>query len=234
MTYAEALTAIAEHIGDDAVKAKEVAKALRTTVPVLGQELLNAGAALQKKESQKDLDAATKRATDAEAGKAAVDAELDEVKKKTPDLATVEAGWKERIAKQKKDHETELSARDQKLADAFAGRVKESLITRLVAKGVDGDYAREVAAVKYRDRIDAKPDGSVRVLQVGGTLPYDAADEEGAIEALAKDVLKTVPAKLVTSPADSGGGSGGGGGGGGGRQTEAQLREEKQHEYQRL
>lgn len=226
MTVEEILAALATEVGTDKAKAKDVAKQLRATVPALGQELLNTGAAIAKRDSTTATATLTKERDDALADAQALRTEFDEFKTKTPDAAAIETRAAEKYGKRIKTLEESAAAKDQKVKGALARVTRERLIAQLIAGGTDPDYAREVLGARHADRIVVDDEGAVRVLQLGGADPYDADTEDAAVVLLAADVGKTVPAKFVLTNADSGGGTGGRNGGTTGF-TEAQLAERK-------
>jgi hypothetical protein len=232
MTLDEILVAIGAFIADDKTKAKEVAKALRAHAQCapLAQELVNYGAGKKKTELDVEIAKLTRERDEANTERDEVKTSLEELKAKTPDVAAIEGKLKDQHAKKIKEKDDLIAEQGRTLKGALSRVQRERFVSQLSATHkVDADYAREVLATKYADRFQAADDGKVAVLQLGSTEAYDADSEDKAIELLAADVAKAVPARFVLTNADRGGGSGGGSGGGG-----AVVTQEKLVERQRL
>ena len=139
--------------------------------------------------------------------------EFHEFKSKTPDVATVEARERAKWEPKVKAKDDELKAAREQFRKAVGGSGRAKFTRELIALGADPEYAEQVAAAKYGDRLDPKDDGSLAVFQLGEQVEYDG-DEESKIKALAADVFKQVPPKFRLTNADSGAGVGSGGRGG--------------------
>jgi hypothetical protein len=217
----DALAALAAEIGTeapDSEKVKGIAAQLKAKAPALGTSLFNAGFLKGQTEGEKKAAGPTTERDAALARVTELEGEIAEIKRKAPDLAAVEATHTAALKKEK-DKATAAIAEAQAITvKALKESNRRGLVTRLVALGVDQLYAEQAVAASYDANIDAKADGTVRILQAAGGAPYDGETIEKQLDGLAKDALKVVPAHLITSNTDTGGGtqndgvsSGGGG-----------------------
>ena len=227
MTIDEALAALAEAIGTDDAQVRNAARDLRTRIPSLAQELLNAGAALKKKELQGEI---TRLTGELERKQTELDEtvrEFDAFKAKTPDVATVEANAAKKFQPRIDALTKEVDTLKTTAKDAARSAMVHRFVNELVdTHKVDRQWAEKVVATQHADRIVAEPDGSWKVLQIGSDNPYDAASQEDALKKLAGDASKTVDPRYITSNVRGGGGSQSGAGGGGSR-SETELVNEK-------
>lgn len=231
MELSELIASINSFVGGDKAKAKEVAKALRDNAKDVSQLLINVGAGQKSGEVGGKVTALEKERDEWKAKAEEVEQEFTEFKAKTPDVATVEARERAKWEPKVKAKDEEVKATKETLRKALGGGTMQKVVAHLVAKlGVDDDYAREVLAARYADRIAVGDDGRIGVLQVGETSEYDAVTEDEKVAALAADIRKTVPPKFVNTNADSGAGVRGGSGGGTGLKTVEQIRKEKQQD----
>lgn len=212
MEIAELISEINKHIAGDKAKAKELAKAMRSDAKDVAQLLINVGAGQKSGETQSkvtDLETKLRETTEK---LEETERDFTEFKSKTPDVATIEARerakWEPKV--KAKDDELKAAREQFKGAVGRGGRVK--FTRELIALGADPEYAEQVAAQKYGDRLNPKDDGSLGVFQIGEQVEYDG-DEDAKIKALAADAYKTVPAKFRLTNADSGAGVRSGGGG---------------------
>jgi hypothetical protein len=91
----------------------------------------------------------------------------------------------------------------------------QTLETRLVAKGVDPEYASVLLSkTDIRKRLQASKDGGIEVLREGG-IPYSPAEGKTGLDLFADELMGKVPAKFVSSTVDRGSGVRTGGAGGG-------------------
>ncbi|MEO7521507.1 MAG: hypothetical protein ABIW79_06785 [Gemmatimonas sp.] len=234
MTLDEALAALAEAVGSDAASIKEAARKLRDTVPALGQELLNAGAAKKKGEVQADI---TRLQGELDAAKALADEtqrEFDTFKDKTPDVAAIEATWKAKVKAAQDEAKAKLDEKDGVIVAKSRGALRTLLVNRLVDEHhVNRRWADKVVAAENETRLVAKPDGTSQVLQLGRDDEYDGESVEAKIALLAADLAKSVDAEYVTTNVQGGGGQRGALPGGSSR-SERSLVEEKQQSVPRM
>lgn len=226
----ELLGAIAAFVGADPTKAKELAKAMRghDGAGIVAQELVAYGAGKKKGEMGTEVTRLTRELETAQGERDEALEALETLKAKTPDVQQVEQRLAEKHTKAIKQKDDLIAEKDRTLKGALVRSVSEKLVSVLVTKHrVDPDYAREVLAKKYHDRFTAGDDGSVAILQLGGTEPYDVDGEDAQVDALATAVAKTVPPRYVLSAADSGSGLRGAGGGTQHRRTPDEVKDEK-------
>lgn len=229
MTLDEALAALAEAVGSDAASIKDAARKLRDTVPALGQELLNAGAAKKKGEVQGDL---TRLQSELDAAKALAEEtqrEFDTYKAKAPDITAVEATWKAKLQTAKDEAAKMLAEKDGVIVAKSRGQLRTLLVNKLVDEHhVRREWADMVVAARNESRLVANADGTSKVLQLGRDDEYDAENEDAAITLLAADLAKTVDAEYVTTTVQGGGGMRNTLPGGSGKSEQALLAEKRQ------
>ncbi len=229
-TLPEVLASLAEYIGDDSAKAKEVARALRDskgehadTLNPLAQVLIDVGAGKKKGESDKTV--AEKQAEIDRLAEALESAnEAAEVASKKPNELQADFD-KRRLKLEEKAAklETDLKAeRDGRRTDRVSYAASTPL--RFLNGAVDPDYLAEVVAPRLTRRVRPTEAG-VEYLDEHET-PYDG-DEQQQAKALADDTLKAVPDKYRLRSMNPGGGSSNGGDGLGSGKTPAQLRDAK-------
>lgn len=92
----------------------------------------------------------------------------------------------------------------------------QTLETKLVAQGVDPEYASVLLAkADIRKRLQPNKEGAIEVLRDGG-IPYSPAEGKTGLDLLADELVGKAPAKFISSTVDRGSGIKGGGAGGGG------------------
>ena len=75
-------------------------------------------------------------------------------------------------------------------------------------------WAEKVLLPEYADRFRLKDDGTLEVLEIGETTPYDVSKGQDPVDLLVQDVLRTVPSEFrVLGRPDTGGGTNGAGSG---------------------
>lgn len=95
----------------------------------------------------------------------------------------------------------------------------QTLETKLVAQGVDPEYASVMLAKPdIRKRLQANKEGGIEVLRDGG-IPYSPAEGKTGLDLLAEELVGKAPAKFISSTVDRGSGITGGGAGGGGKEN---------------
>lgn len=153
-------------------------------------------------------------AKEAKAEAKALQVELDKLKGKPTDIATLEASWKEKLAAK----ETELVARIDKLrksaADALLNKAAADISASITAKQ---DHA-DLILPHIAPRFEVVFDGDVPSLKI--------KDKQGQLSAMStEDLQKEIAATpkfasiVVVSKASGGGAPGGGPGGGAGSGT---------------
>ena len=207
MTVDEALAALADAIGTDPSDVSDAARKLRKAIPDLGQDLLNTGAALKKK----DVAAEHKRLSEElEAAKALAEEtarEFDAHKAETPNVAAIEAALKAKHQKEIDKLTETVRAKDEKIATKTRAQLRARLVALLVEKhSVNPKWADKVVAADHEDRLVVNADGTSKVLQIGREDAYDADSEDAALTLLAADAAKKVEPDWITSPIGSGGG----------------------------
>jgi hypothetical protein len=222
MEISDVVKAVNEFVGGDKAKAKEIAKALRSDAKDVAQLLINVGAGQKSGEVQGKVETLEKERDDLKEQLETVTTEFQEFKTRTPDVATVEARERAKWEPKVKAKDEELKAAREQFRGAVGKGAVAKFTRELIGLGVDPEYAQEVAATRYRDRLAPKDDGSLGVFQLGETVEYDAPDEDAKIKALAADVRKLVKPQWINTNADSGAGVRNGGGGSI-TQTEEQL-----------
>lgn len=143
-----------------------------------------------------------------ETAKAEAERKLREAEGKQPDVEKIHADWQAKLDAAKAEAETERTARK---AEREARKLSD---LRAHLTGLDPEYARW-KATEHAGRLRAKDDGTVELLEAGSEVPVQVPAGKTPYQVLAEEILRTAPAALRTSNADSGGGTGGGGGGGG-------------------
>jgi hypothetical protein len=236
----EIVTAVADFIGDDKAKAKELAKAIRDDAAAkpMAQELINVGSGLKAgeldskiKKLEGELAVTTEKLT-------ATETELGEVKGKTPDAKTIEERERQkhepRIAKLTKERDDAVSA--SKALRRQVARDKLAAQLRKAEKGVRIDDADDLIIsallTQYEDRLIERDDGTADVLQIGEASAYDGKTFDEKVAALAADIRKKVPEKYLITGGDNGAGVGGdrGSGGGGGKWSDFRKELETERE----
>ncbi|MBA2672028.1 MAG: hypothetical protein H0U67_16790 [Gemmatimonadetes bacterium] len=214
MELPDILGAIAEYVGDDKDKAREVALAIHKkdeTQPV-AQVLVNRGM------TKRTADAAAKVAT-LEAQISGLKSEVEEKDGEIQQLRTEQPNWGKRVEETEKRYQQRLNEAQQHLEAEKKARREDQLAIhrqRFVSKlgpgtQVDKEWAETVLASKYADRLRLDDEGHLEVLEVGESTPYDAAGGD-PIDLLVQDVLRTVPGKyrILGTPSPGGGTQGGG------------------------
>lgn len=227
-TLDEMLGALADYVGDDKAKVREVALALNatdTTKPI-AEVLLKRGM------SKRTADAET-RIADLEGQLARMKDELDEKDQEIEKSRSDAPDWKKRLEDQERRYQEKLATATKALEDERRARDEGDLAgyrARFVKElgpgiHVDEDWAETVLAAKYADRFRLGEGRKLEVLEPDETTPY-GSDVEDPIKQLAQDVLRTVPAKYrIMGRADAGGGVSSGATGDFKPRTDEQVRE---------
>lgn len=210
MTLEEILAALAEFVGDDEAKVKDVARSLRSTdgTKPIASVIYNAGAASKKGETTTKVKELTDQVTTLTEERNELTQQLEAAKAK-PDEHQVE--WdrqkkklEERATKAEGELKLEREGRVGDRVGHVAGRVAGHL------KGhVDDEYLSEVLTPKISKRVRPADGGKIELLG-GDETPLDG---EGEVleKALATEMLKAVPDKFRLRNLQAGGGVSGGG-----------------------
>lgn len=134
---------------------------------------------------------------------------------KAPDVAAVRQTFEAQINQLTEKHKSELKAKDEEIQGERMSRARSDIRTKLVAGGVDPDYAdvlMEKPEIKKRMRF-AK-DGVLEVLQDKQDIPLTATKDKAVTDLFVEELVAAAPAKFLTVNSDRGSGTESGGGGG--------------------
>lgn len=225
-TLSEIVAAVAEFVGGDKAKAKDVVQALRDdagTKPI-AQELINIGNAGKTAELKPKLEEAETALRTANARVTELETENSDLRKNAPNAAAAEEVAKKKyeplIAAEKTKREKAEAAMKDLRRKAFRSQF-ESALRKPDDKGIqvgddDDDLIRKAIIDQYMDRYVEKDDGTEDVLQLDSAIPYDGKNLDEKVAGLVADVRRKVPPKYLMTRTDRGSGTGNGGGGGGG------------------
>lgn len=221
----ELLAPIKAYMGEDEDKKTEVADGLHAELPGVAQVLIDKGAGLGKGELKKQMRDLKAELTATKEKLETAESDLEESRTKSPEEV-------QNLQKKVTKLEGQLAEATTKLGDEQTGRKQDRRdvsVERLINQLGGRVLPAAVKAIKaeYGDRIRIGEDGAVEVLQLDSDAVYAPAKGQDAIELLAADVLKKLPAAWRVAGSDSGGGQGGGGGGGSTEVTTDKLVEEK-------
>lgn len=178
------------------------------------QQIFNRGHASSSGTSKQKVEDADRKVTEAQGRLTALQTEFDEHKKKSPDVATLDAQYKGQIEDLKKEIETlKGAAKNEKIE---AKRKQLLARTREILKETINPVHAEslVDRDSVRSRISSEDGENGRILQPDKQIPY-AGDDEAQAKALAAELAKDVPAifRLTEIPKGTGNGATGGTGG---------------------
>lgn len=209
----ELLAGLAEYVGTDKAKAREVAVELKTrdvTKPI-AEVLLRQGMTKRTADAENQVESLEAKVKELQGELDEKTQEIDRARSEAPD-------WKKRLedterrAKEKQDAlRAELDAeRTGRREDKLAIYRQKFLAELGPDVNVDADYATDTLVPKYADRFRLTEDGKLEVLEPDETTPYDATAGD-PIKALAQDVLRSVKPKFrIMGQANPGGGVTGG------------------------
>jgi alanyl-tRNA synthetase len=216
MALPEILASLAEYVGDDKAKAKEVAQALRDrtgdhapTLNQVAQLLINHGAGKGKgevSERQKKLDAELKAAQERVEE---LEAELETAKSAPTEQVTA-------IARKLERAEKERDAARSEAAEQKTGRIADKVELsrarfRSSLKGQVDEFGLDALDRRFADRFKPAEDGTVQILDAEGD-PIEPPKGKSPEDVLADEALAAVPASNRLRPMNGGGGAGGPGG----------------------
>ena len=204
----KAIAALLAHPNRDEMLAKfaEKAGAIKQS---FFQEGFNTG--YGKKEGE--LTAAKTKVTELETKTTQLTAELVEARKANPDIAKLHTDYQAKIEEEKRTAAAALAKATGILKTTTLARTQADLRAALTQIGVDGDFAQ---VLSQRPDLVARivpneADGTVTIMQAGGTIPFQSANGKSALDLLVEELKPTIPAKWITSKADGGSGDQGGG-----------------------
>ncbi len=227
MALPEILAALAEYIGEDEAKAKEVAQALREAddtpgAKLVAQRLLTIGAGKKKGETDQQSKLLKKDLETAQAKIEELGGELETAKGKPNEQ---QAAWDKdrdkllkRAEKAEQERDAERTARKGDSVNLARAAFRSAL------KGRVDDFGLDALDRRFAERFKPREDGSgVDVLDEDGE-PIDAPKGKTAEELLADVAFETVPAANRLRDMSPGGGSNRGGTG---TVTVEQIQQEK-------
>lgn len=227
----EILGAIAEYVGEDKAKARELALEMLgkpETKPV-AQVLLQRG--LSKRAAE-----ATGKASELEAETARLrqqveeqTEELEQLRAKEPNfaktLSETETRWKKKVDEATARAEQAEQRRREKELDTYRQKLMNEIGLGKPG-GVEEEWGEVYIPGKYYDRILLEDGDKLRVLEPGTDTPYDPADGD-PIKQLAEDVKRAIPPKYRLMGTATGGGGQNPGSNGARPKTEEQIRDAK-------
>lgn len=205
-----AFAVLAEYVGDDKEKAREVALAIRNTenVKPIGAVIYNAGAASKKGETSKTVGTLEAKVTELTEANEELTTQLEAASKKPNEQQAEWDRQKDKLTKRAEKAEGELNVeREGRTGDRVehvAGRVAGHLKDQ-----VDEDYRKEVLAGRIAKRVRTSENGKIELLGDDDS-PLEGEGEE-VEKALAAAMLKAVPDKFRLRNMQPGGGAAGGG-----------------------
>lgn len=180
---------------------------------ILWQPIANVGFAAGRAARDGEVADLTNKVTAAESKIKTVETDLAGFRDKNRDIAAVQDEAARKIAEANQRAADATTAAEKKIEGALRDRDVTAFESRLLAGGMDADYAKS-QGILLRERMAYK-DGTLSVMQPGSAnIPYTVHGDE-LLTVLAGEVLKKSPASAFTSKVDSGGGTGGSGGQGG-------------------
>lgn len=209
---------IAGAIGDEEGKFSLAAAArmAKDQAHAVYQQIFNVGHSERNKKATTDEAALREQVTALTTERDALKVKLDEAGKDQPDASKRVTELEGQIRTLQTTHADEVKALKASVGEArVEGRV-ESLRAKLVAGGMDADYA-EVLTLKpdVRKRIKLNDDGTFEVLQANGGIPFAPADGKDGLDLLSGELIeatRTSKPTLITSGVESGSGQGSNGG----------------------
>lgn len=198
--------------------AEEVAEALKNEANPVYNRVFGAGVTTGKQQVQGKLDSSTAELTTAKEEADRLRGELEELKAKTPDVATAVSQeaekWQKRLEKDVAAVTEKLTAAEAKVARLTTDTVAEKVANALLAKQLDPEYVRDVAPARA-GRIKFDENGNPVLYDSTTDTPVQIPDGKSPFEVLAEQVFEKAPAGVKLSGVDAGGGAAPGGGAGG-------------------
>lgn len=232
---------IIEHVGTDTERAESLAQKIRESVKLVAQPLINAGVALEKRETKAKLARYETALGETKEKLAATEQEFTQFKEKVPNVRDVEEAerkkWEPRLLKEK-DRADKAEGGVRKLREQVFKDKFEARLTRPDAQNVRVDNDPLIVRgiiEEFKDRYVQKEDGTEEVLQIDSDTPYDGRTIDDKINALADAARRKVSSKFLITGTDSGAGVSGsrtGGARDGGTLTPDQVLEKRRSDPQ--
>lgn len=207
--HAEAVKTFAAAIAG--ADAKEVADALKGEAPPVYQAAFQPGHSTATRDAKARLDAKQAEVDAAVTERDAAREEATRLAAANPDHAAEKTRLEAALVAQKAtDEATKTGA--ERVKALHAARTREALTAKLIEKGVDADYAREVLAAKAAARIrvgDPAADGTAEVSFLDADM---ATPLTSGLDGLAGQFVAGLDPKWVRSDVAGGGGATGSGG----------------------
>lgn len=178
----------------------EAADALKQHAQPLFQLIFNQGHSAATAANKSKLDALNGQLEELTSGRTTLESELEELRKKQPDLEK----WKEEkeaaLLRQAEAHKAETERLRQAIRDRVTGNERLQLVNALVNKGVDKWMAEKVVGQDELRRLGVQlgEDGSpsVRYYQPDGETPLALSDGVKPHDVIAQDIIGSMPEAL--------------------------------------
>ncbi len=234
MTRDEVLASIAEYVGDDAAKVRDLVTGLRDKegehaprLNAVAQKLINAGAGKKSGEVEgrvKELESLiASREDELEQSRADLEAARVKPTEQQAEWDKQRKRYEDAKAKAEKERDDERTARRADKVDLARAAFRQSL------KGRVDDFGLEALNARFAARFRAKDDGSVEVLDEDGE-PIEAPKGRTPEDVLADHAYEAVPAANRVRQANAGGGFGSNGTGPA-TLTEQQIDQQKRQQF---
>jgi hypothetical protein len=219
MTLPEILAALAEYVGEDASKAKEVARELRNkngehsaALQPVATALMTAGAGKKSEEFKDRISELTEQVNALSAKNEELQEQVETAKAQPTEQAAAWDREKKKLADAREKAEKERDAeREGRATDAVELSVSRFLSS---LKGRVDDFGLDAVERRYRSRFRAAKAGDaglrVEVLDAEGE-PIEAPKGRSAEDVLADEAFEQVPSTNRVRTANSGAGGGMGG-----------------------
>lgn len=205
----------------------QVVTALKEHGHPVFQEVFNLGhskATADAKAEREALEASLSE-TKADLGKA--QGRVKELEEKAPDAAKLREQYEQEVEGLKAKHKGELEERDTRLRDERMERAVTDLKSKLIAAGLDPEYAEvKVDKSEVRQRLRHSDKGELEVLQNGKEIPFTPADGKSGLDLLAAEIREGTDPKWISSKADRGSDTGTSRGSGAGSGLFDRIRDE--------
>lgn len=200
----EELRKLLEALNGWANKAELIA-AIKDQAKPIYQPIFNDGHGVATAAAAADRVKLERRAADAEAAQAQATADLEKFRKEQPQVAAIDAQYKQALA----DKDKELATlKEQAKQDKIAAR-KGSALDKLRAflnQRVDADKVNSMlTALTVAERVQLDDNLGLRVLQKGQQIPF-AGSEDEQLRAFADELVAGVDPKFLLSDVDAGSG----------------------------
>lgn len=186
-----------------------VVKALDTDVHEVYQQIHDVGHSAATQKGKDDLAALQTKLDKA-------NQQVQELKDKAPDSATLRKEYEERERQLKEAHKTELQSKDSVIATERLDRARTDLAIQLNEDyGIDLEYGKLILTrrpeVESRLKFDDK--GELQIMQAGKSIAIAGANRSEVLKHFAKELEPSVEKKWKNSRVRRGSNTGGGEGG---------------------